>query len=71
MAWSFALFQAGAQHSQSPLVADTWRWCNQHAPASSELLLNIAHFQKINELGATLKEPLSADSICMLSNTSR
>jgi hypothetical protein len=32
-------------------------------------LINIAHFQKINELGASPKEPLSADTICSLSNT--
>jgi hypothetical protein len=38
-------------------------------PASSESLVNIAHFQKINELGASPKEPLSADTICSLSNT--
>jgi hypothetical protein len=30
-------------------------------------LVNIAHLQKINELGATPKEPISADSIWSLS----
>jgi hypothetical protein len=36
---------------------------------SLESVVNIAHFKKIIELGATPKEPISADSICSLSNT--
>jgi len=32
-------------------------------------LVNIAHLQKISELGATPKEPISAGSICSLFNT--
>jgi hypothetical protein len=42
---------------------------NQRALRVPAWLVNVAHFQIISRLGATPQEPLSADTICSLSNT--
>lgn len=44
-------YWAGARHSQSPLDADTGRDGASLLFGSPELLVNIAHFQKLNGLG--------------------
>jgi hypothetical protein len=47
-----SLDQAGAQHSQSPVDAESDRWLNQHGTAKILAMFYFAHSQKVNEQAA-------------------
>jgi hypothetical protein len=54
------LYQAGAQSSQSLMVAYGWRSWNQHGALQRSLLVNIAHIPKlIFEGRCCLRPPIS------------